>query len=339
MLRVKKMIGMNAGRAYFFILVMLFVVLFVSCSKESSIGTGNILVEIIKKGDLLQIKKEINRKNVNIKDKNMDTPLLCAAKEAHNPEIINFLIKSKANLEERDNDGHTPLMIAISRNYSYPEIALTLIKAGADVNAVYNKPYYNEYKNTPLMYAAYMQNTPFVIQSLIEAGADVNAKNHDGSTPLLIASRYVNNPDIIDILLKAGAKIDEKNKDGFTPLMRAMQNSVHPDIAIELIKNKANVNSVLESDRRTPLFIGLSGNHAKPAVIQNLIDYGADANARDIKNKTPLMYAVEYCNEEIVKILLNAKADINAKDNNGKTAADYIEHSYYMKGKDLRNLK
>ncbi|MDR2192691.1 MAG: ankyrin repeat domain-containing protein [Endomicrobium sp.] len=279
--------------------------------------------------------------DVNAKNATQDSPLSIASRYARDSEIIDILVNGGANIEERDKNGYTPLMIAIRKNSSHPEIALALIKLKANVNAQYEKSYDDEDKTTPLMYAVgeYMQNKPSVIQSLLDAGADVNAKNAVGDTPLLIAARYGTDEENVDILIKSGAKLEEQDAEGRTPLMRAVANETHPQVAISLIKNKANVNAIYAKESATPIFFGMTAyHHAKTNVIQALVDYGANINIKDIHGKTPLMYAVQYLKEDAVKVLIKANADLNAVDNKGRKAQDYTDDSLYMKGKNLKNL-
>ena len=50
--------------------------------------------------------------------------------------------------------------------------------------------------------------------------------------------------------------------------------------------------------------------------VNKLIEQGADINATNIDEKTPLHIAAFELNLEIVKVLINAGADVNAKDIN-----------------------
>jgi len=51
-----------------------------------------------------------------------------------------------------------------------------------------------------------------------------------------------------------------------------------------------------------------------------LIQAGADVNARSANGRTPLSFAVEENEPEIVSLLLAAGADVNAKNKSGSTA-------------------
>ena len=51
-----------------------------------------------------------------------------------------------------------------------------------------------------------------------------------------------------------------------------------------------------------------------------LISHGADVNARDVNERTPLMHASQQGNAKIVEALLDAGANKTLKDINGSTA-------------------
>jgi ankyrin repeat protein len=60
------------------------------------------------------------------------TPIIQAARNNPNPEVISTLLKAGANVNTKDGFlGLTPLMHAVEENKN-PEIIITLLKAGAD---------------------------------------------------------------------------------------------------------------------------------------------------------------------------------------------------------------
>jgi hypothetical protein len=73
----------------------------------------------------------------------------------------------------------------------------------------------------------------------------------------------------------------------------------------------------------TPLMY--AAPYGTPELLRTLIDAGAQVNAKDIRDMTPLMLAVssETQNPDVVRLLLEKGADVKAKSNVGETALDW----------------
>lgn len=72
---------------------------------------------------------------------------------------------------------------------------------------------------------------------------------------------------------------------------------------------------------------------AEPDVVRQLIQDGADVNAKNKEGATPLMAAaLQNPNPEALMALLEAGADAKAKDNEGRTALDYARENQELKG-------
>lgn len=149
--------------------------------------------------------------NVNARADGGLTPLMHAA-SVSKLEVISTFLNAGADANARADGGWTPLMSA-ARDNSNPEVALALLKAGADVNAIIMAQ-----GRTPLSYAAGSNKNLEVISVLLGAGADVNARDNEGYTPLHWAAVSNENPEVISALLRAGASAKAVNELGETAL-------------------------------------------------------------------------------------------------------------------------
>ena len=152
--------------------------------------------------------------DVNAKDKDGNTPLLVASGRGYK-NVFEVLLENGADINAADKDGNTPLILALYPNSTYVtnkhiEIAESLIKNGADVNAA------DKFGFTPLMSVAMNQWTniedkKYLIKLLLKYEADINAVNKDGNTPLIYAIDQ-RDQDMVEFLLDNGADaLDEEN--------------------------------------------------------------------------------------------------------------------------------
>jgi ankyrin repeat protein len=65
--------------------------------------------------------------------------------------------------------------------------------------------------------------------------------------------------------------------------------------------------------------------------VKQLLDEGADVNAKNKDGLTGLMHAAWKGHKEVVKLLLESGADVNAKDECGWTALKLALHFSYWK--------
>ena len=148
-------------------------------------------------------------------------------------ENTQLLLDNGAQVDVRDEDGNTPLILA-AKGASRPETIQLLIEKGAKVNARNNDGW------TPLMIAARGSGWQY-IQLLIKKGAEVNVRNNDGWTPLMIAARWCNNSEIILWLLDNGADATAENKLGKKAiyLARNYNNALEDTRALERLEQLA----------------------------------------------------------------------------------------------------
>jgi hypothetical protein len=188
--------------------------------------------------------------------------------------------------------GETPLHSASRRGL--PQIALVLIRRGANVNA--RRP---DRLDTPLHFAANAD----VASILIEHGAEVEALDWSGRTPLHWAVQF-GRVDVVERLIQAGAEVDRQEKDGSTPLHWAAREGHHEIVRFLLARGAKP--DVKNREGSTPLHWGAW--RGKLEAVEELLRGGAKPGIRDKSGKTPLHEARETGRQEIMERLGRAQA-------------------------------
>jgi ankyrin repeat protein len=137
----------------------------------------------------------------------------------------------------------------------------------------------------------------------------INKKGPDGSTPLMYAALY-GDVDSVRQLLKMGADPNVQNEAGATALMWATENL---EIVTELVEHGADVNAK-SRDSRTPLLIASGRNGAAP-VVKLLLDHGANPSAHSpafFDVMTPLAEAAYAGDETVLRMLLARGVNVKA---------------------------
>ena len=155
------------------------------------------------------------------------------------------------------------------------------------------------------------------IKQAVRYGADVNAPDIRARISLHHAvDRKSGALEITRFFLKEGANPNFKNEFGDTALHDASYHS-DPAVVEELLKYGADVNASGEQEA-TPLHIA-----EDPSVIKILLQYGADMNALSKGGNTPLHVKAEKKeSSEALKVLLKHRANANARNDQGETPVD-----------------
>jgi ankyrin repeat protein len=112
-----------------------------------------------------------------------------------------------------------------------------------------------------------------IVVALIRAGADVNPQNSDGESPLHIAASY-GLAQVVELLIGNGAEIDVGVGHG-------LQDEESSEADDEDDYREPPINS-----GQTPLHLAAMRGHEE--VVRILLDHGAEINARDDGDNTPL---------------------------------------------------
>ena len=257
------------------------------------------------------------------------------ARAGGNAEIVKTL------LEARDNEGRTPLHLAVYR--SDLAAVTELIELGATVEARDNA------RHTPLHIAAMAAGTD-VVTYLLARNASPNTKDKDDRTPLHIAALHGNAAVAACLLADKRLRMNARDKWSSTPRQYAVW---HGDAAmVDLLSNRRRSGGQLPPpSRRTTARGDNTDRWAAPAAgspawmalhadtgrgktplhhaamnddageISRLIGVGANVNARDEWSSTPLHWAARRGNPEMAaRALIEVGADLDARNKDGETA-------------------
>lgn len=139
----------------------------------------------------------------------IDPPIIEATLQGNLPEVKHLIARGE-KLDIKSIEKLTALRYAIERRY--PEIALELITAGANVNLV-------DRQGTTMVMAAIMHKQYKVMEALILAGADVSTRASSSNVHALGTAAIFGSSETIYKLVFLGASIQE---DGQAALLNAL---------------------------------------------------------------------------------------------------------------------
>jgi ankyrin repeat protein len=234
-------------------------------------------------------------------------------------EISEFLLVQGADVNTRDDEGWTPLLVAIRRGNA--QLARFLVEHGADPDVRCKCRGWRSGGWTPLTMAL-SRGDDTLIGLLLEFGADVNLATGSpvspgsNTTPLILASDNTS-VDVVRTLLDNGARVNDLNGKEFSALYVAVFRGRAETVSV-LLEHGADVHA-----GPNPLLATV--NHDRWAellpIAKLLLEAGADINKPSKKDsQTVLMRAVQDGSPDMVRFFLAAGARLADQDERGRTA-------------------
>jgi ankyrin repeat protein len=219
--------------------------------------------------------------------------------------MVTDLIRRGAEVDARDDEGHTPLMVCKTKT-----VATALLDHGAGVNAV--NLLHGSF--TSLMYAVQDNNLP-VVQLLLRRGAATDAVCEESISGLDFACQK-GCLDMVKALLAAGAAVGGGAGMSIHMVLADSMPAKSAQIRLQLIKllleHGADVDAQ-DGKGQTPLTLAAWEGSLKLARVY--LAAGASVNAACTQwHKTALHYATDLCDLEMVKPLLDNGADATASN-------------------------
>ncbi len=204
--------------------------------------------------------------------------------------------------------GLTPLLTATRDSWhGRPEAVMMLLANGADTRIADSDGY------TPLHHAA-RSSDPAVAALLIDAGASHEALTKEGFNALGVAC-VANNWRLAKFLMERGSKSEPAN--GQSALIAATMGEDDTAGVQLLLRHKARVDA-RGALQNTALLQACSLGNTDIAGV--LLDAGADRNARNDAQSSPLLEVATQGSIETLMRLLQAKPDLQAVDLEGRNA-------------------
>ncbi|KAL9643595.1 hypothetical protein ABK040_010207 [Willaertia magna] len=222
-------------------------------------------------------------------------------------EVVKEMTKKKElKLEERDENGFTPLLNAIK--IQNIEMVDFLLRAGADVNAFDEKG-----KNSPILLASALGNVD-ICNLLLSNKASLNEVSDVEENKSALHNACKNGSiEVVKKLLENEANISATDKYNRTPLFDACEKD-RPEICELLMEKGSNVD---HTDKEGFTSLHLSCLSGSVLCVKALLKFGAKLNTKDGSGRTPLILASQAGSVEVAKLLIKASHEIKNNNSNG----------------------
>lgn len=152
------------------------------------------------------------------------------------------------------------------------------------------------------------QQLQHITEHLLKIGVDINHRNNKNQT-LLHRAVSCNDAKSVEKYLRLGLPVNVVDENGATPLHFVL----NTNILRQLINHSSSAEVVNAKDNNgdTVLHHMVRELDCNRSLLENVIGYGADVNAKNNEQRTPLFYVTS---DECALILIEFGANSNARD-------------------------
>uniref|UniRef100_A0A3B4ZYY5 Poly [ADP-ribose] polymerase n=1 Tax=Stegastes partitus TaxID=144197 RepID=A0A3B4ZYY5_9TELE len=258
---------------------------------------GHSLLQASREADLLQVRKHLSLETLGFRHPHsQETALHCASASPYpkRKQVCELLLRKGADVNEKSKDLLTPLHLASERAHN--DVIEVLVKHEAKVNAV------DHLGQTALHRAAHAGHLQ-TCRLLLTAGCDPLLTSLQGFSPSQLGNESVQE------ILQEGVLIGNSEVD--RQLLEASKSG-----DLETVKKLCTLQNVncrdVEGRQSTPLHFAAGYNRL--AVVQFLLQHGADVHAKDKGGLVPLHNACSYGHYEVAELLVLHGAVVNVAD-------------------------
>lgn len=172
---------------------------------------------------------------------------LHAAAAAGDVPALTAELARGAAIDARDQNGRTPLHVAVFRTHA--EAARVLAKAGADVRALDRQSY-------DIVTIAAVANDVSMLRLALELGGDAKLVTSPYRGTALIAAAHLGHAEVVRLLIAAGAPLDHVNNLGWTALIESIvlgDGGPNHLACLTALLNAGATPNLADRDGRTPL--------------------------------------------------------------------------------------
>jgi ankyrin repeat protein len=240
---------------------------------------------------------------------------LHAIQETTPVSVVESLVKAKAPIDLQDEEGHTPLSVAVSKGNEM--VARYLVNQGASVNRL--SPVFGS-----ILHLAVLRGNLNMVKFLVESGADLETVDPKYGESLLYTALGIEDDKELTAMVRylvvdAKVPIDQPGGVPFGyPIIRAVNLSNYSytsgmEVLKFLIRRSAQFD-VSDNQGRRAIHIACTLWHSD--AIRALVEAGAKIDVKDLLGRMPIHFAAAQPDSQGLNYLMDTfkEIDVNEPD-------------------------